>query len=65
MTGANSPFAMQVRSGNMFGEWGHPFTKDLERISLVLEEKYAHHLRKVYTSFLQSASLTVTKPKAL
>ena len=59
MTGANSPFAMQVRSGNMFGEWGHPFTKDLERISLVLEEKYAHHLRKVYTRELPDGTTLI------
>ena len=49
MVGANSPFAMQVRSGNMFGEWGHPFTKDLERIGIVMEKEYSHHIRKVYT----------------
>lgn len=59
MVGANSPFAMQVRSGNMFGEWGHPFTKDLERISVVLEEKYSHHIRKVYTRELPDGTTLI------
>ena len=49
MTGVNSPFAMQVRNGTMYGEWGHPYTKDLNRISIVMEKEISHHIRKVYT----------------
>lgn len=59
MTGPSSPFAMQVRNGNMFGEWGHPFTKDLERIGIVMEDRYAHHLRKVYTRELPDGSVMI------
>lgn len=59
MIGQNSPFAMQVRSGNMFGEYGHPFTKDLSRVAIVLEEKQSHHIRKVYTRDLPDGTTLI------
>lgn len=59
MNGPNSPFAMQVKSGNMFGEFGHPFTKDLERIGLVMEQNYSHHIRKVWVNALPDGTKIV------
>ena len=59
MTGINSPFAMQVRNGNMFGEWGHPYTKDLNRIGIVMEKEVSHHIRKVYTRPLEDGSTLI------
>ena len=52
MVGSKSPFALQVRSGNMFGEFGHPFTKDLERIGIVMESNWCNHIRRVFTRYL-------------
>lgn len=59
MVGPNSPFALQVRSGNMFGEYGHPFTKDLERLGIVLEEKQSHHIKKIYTRDLPDGTILI------
>lgn len=59
MVGPNSPFALQVRSGNIFGEFGHPFTKDLERIGLVMETQYSHHIRKIFTRDLPDGTILI------
>lgn len=59
MVGSKSPFALQVRSGNMFGEFGHPFTKDLERIGIVMETNWSHHIRRVFTRDLPDGTTLI------
>lgn len=48
LTSNKSPFNMLVLDGGLYGEWGHPFTQDLNRIMQVDEKCYSHHIRKVY-----------------
>lgn len=41
-------FNRTLRNGNLFGEWGHPKSRDLSRNKTIYEEMISHHISKVF-----------------
>jgi hypothetical protein len=56
MTNKDSPINIMLTGGNLYGEWGHPMRTDypdddtfLQRLRIIDEKKYSHHIKSVYT----------------
>lgn len=48
ITDNKSAFNMILRHGNLYGEYGHPITKDVERTATVDEKCVSHHFKAIY-----------------
>ncbi len=52
-----------LKEGSLHGEWGHPYTEDLKRVSEIFEDKISHHIKKLYTGETLSSGGTVLMAK--
>jgi len=50
ITNPNSPFNIMLTDNCSYGEFGHPYTKDLQRIAIIDEKSVSHHIKKVETT---------------
>lgn len=59
MTNPNTRFYRTLTEGNLNGEWGHPKTNDLTRLTQIYEDRHALFIKKIETGTLKTGEQVV------